>query len=429
MSERASSRPQPTATGADGQSALARASREVRTRGVQAVPSTKHPRRTEARDRHNGQENGGAFSPCEQRSCCHRSSGCPQVAVSGRSSRQSHRDSLLRMAEDDYMSDAFLLEATKQSTRADDVGRFGALGARLGRKRAAKRPADEPEEAPAAGPQSMFATLQRGLSKPIPESNVGHKLLMKMGYKAGQPLGKGAAAAAAAAAAQSTDASGLEQQPEVTTSRRAAVVEPINVLADALKPAREGLGVATARAEKQQQSERLRVAAETVRKRAFVAVTSEQFNQQRIAATLDRARVVCERLDRAADIESNPLWGPPVAAAAPDDADWPPGAVPHQRRELTDAELALVEAGASVKDAVAAVAAAAAAAAPVNVRPFGHARLRACDAIPAQVAEELERVLLYLRNRHLYCFFCAVRYSDDDDMATNCPGVFEKDHD
>ena len=38
-------------------------------------------------------------------------------------------------------------------------------------------------------------------------------------------------------------------------------------------------------------------------------------------------------------------------------------------------------------------------------------------------------LLLYLRNRHLYCFFCGSFYDSLEELARECPGLGEEDHD
>lgn len=46
----------------------------------------------------------------------------------------------------------------------------------------------------------------------------------------------------------------------------------------------------------------------------------------------------------------------------------------------------------------------------------------------ASRADELRRSLVYLRDSHLYCLFCGVRYQSVEDLALNCPGVLEDEH-
>ena len=83
--------------------------------------------------------------------------------------------------EDDYMSEAWL-ERLQQAEQAS-----------AGRKRKPAAPckdADVDAEGVPLGTlklrERMARRLQQGLEQPIPASNIGHKLLAKMGYKAGR---------------------------------------------------------------------------------------------------------------------------------------------------------------------------------------------------------------------------------------------------
>ncbi|KIJ56559.1 hypothetical protein M422DRAFT_57267 [Sphaerobolus stellatus SS14] len=67
--------------------------------------------------------------------------------------------------------------------------------------------------------------------------------------------------------------------------------------------------------------------------------------------------------------------------------------------------------------------------------------LTAKDALPPEVVEEarqfisanapkrLEMVLEYLRAKYFYCFWCGTQYTDLEDLQRNCPGLTEEDHD
>lgn len=43
-------------------------------------------------------------------------------------------------------------------------------------------------------------------------------------------------------------------------------------------------------------------------------------------------------------------------------------------------------------------------------------------------ADTLVDLLQYLRNEHSYCWYCGIRYNDEQDLKENCPGVLEEDH-
>ena len=42
-------------------------------------------------------------------------------------------------------------------------------------------------------------------------------------------------------------------------------------------------------------------------------------------------------------------------------------------------------------------------------------------------SERLARLVVYLRERHRYCFWCKYRYETDE--MKGCPGITEEDHD
>lgn len=46
-----------------------------------------------------------------------------------------------------------------------------------------------------------------------------------------------------------------------------------------------------------------------------------------------------------------------------------------------------------------------------------------------QPRDRLNLVLAYLRDKHVYCFWCGIQYQDEQDMKQQCPGSEEEDHD
>jgi hypothetical protein len=62
---------------------------------------------------------------------------------------------------------------------------------------------------------------------------------------------------------------------------------------------------------------------------------------------------------------------------------------------------------------------------------FGHLFvLKSCvqDVDIETAAAALPSLLQHLRTEHTYCFFCAVKFKDADDLKRSCPGVFLLDH-
>lgn len=45
-----------------------------------------------------------------------------------------------------------------------------------------------------------------------------------------------------------------------------------------------------------------------------------------------------------------------------------------------------------------------------------------------EVLRRLDAVLAHLREQHFYCFYCGCAFNDADDLAQNCPGPSEEDH-
>jgi len=43
--------------------------------------------------------------------------------------------------------------------------------------------------------------------------------------------------------------------------------------------------------------------------------------------------------------------------------------------------------------------------------------------------ERLDKILSYLRLTYSYCFWCGMRYDNQEDMQNSCPGETEDDHD
>lgn len=42
--------------------------------------------------------------------------------------------------------------------------------------------------------------------------------------------------------------------------------------------------------------------------------------------------------------------------------------------------------------------------------------------------ENLQFILDYLRETHLYCIYCGIKGTDEEDLKANCPGPYRVDH-
>jgi hypothetical protein len=126
--------------------------------------------------------------------------------------------------------------------------------------------------------EKMSEALESGLHNPLGESNVGFKLLAKMGFKQGTGLGK-------------------EQQ---------GTAAPVEVL---VKAGRRGLGVDEEERRREETFKRRRVEDATNLRSDFLARQRAGFEARQVARDLERARTLCEALGTAAGIGRSDLWG------------------------------------------------------------------------------------------------------------------------
>ncbi len=50
------------------------------------------------------------------------------------------------------------------------------------------------------------------------------------------------------------------------------------------------------------------------------------------------------------------------------------------------------------------------------------------DFIEQPFTDKLIELLDLLRYEHYYCFYCGIKYENERDLQSNCPGFFEEDH-
>jgi hypothetical protein len=226
--------------------------------------------------------------------------------------------------------------------------------------------------APAPRPQKRARATERldaGLAAPLAEENKGFQMLARMGYQAGQGIG-------------------------ATGDGR---VEPVAV---DLKQNRLGLGAvnkSAARREAQRQQEVALATQQHERQQQAVGELEQQRTkyQQRAAGqfaarNVDRhlraGQAACLTLDTQAGVESNVMW-------RRDQDDAPPAPGDGEEEEAQGGD---------------------------------HEQQQAWEVLPSE--EKLGQLTEYLRTQHCYCIYCAVRYSNAQDLAENCPGLDDADH-
>lgn len=207
---------------------------------------------------------------------------------------------------------------------------------------------------------------EKGLQTKVSEENKGMKMLMKMGFKKGTSLGQG------------------------------GIVEPITV---DLKSGRSGIGMDSElkkRAREQEEEEaRKRVDIDPEDYRATMAQKAKEYKYTRY---INAAVSICEKLDEENDIKSNILWTlKPIQPTT-------------EEEETTEA---IEEKSEEVEEA--------------EKEPVYEQEL--VDKLKALTLEQqLEAINTYLRDTYFYCFWCRAKYSDKNDLDTNCPGIEEEDH-
>jgi hypothetical protein len=159
--------------------------------------------------------------------------------------------------------------------------------------------------------------------------------------------------------------------------------------------------------------------------RAFSQMLSSRFAQRHAARSLRKARSVCEELDERDGIVNNVLLpaasraaAAAAAAAAATAADCASRAKRPRRRFTEEPQEEPGERCPPAADSLPPAGRAAAAAAVVEEEP----------AAPEDDPQLLVALLVYLRDTHQYCLFCATRFGSPEELERDCPGVLECNH-
>ncbi|KAI9220377.1 hypothetical protein BC828DRAFT_405875 [Blastocladiella britannica] len=293
--------------------------------------------------------------------------------------------------DDDYMSAAFLDNAPPPPP-ADTYSQRR------------KRAFHQLNPAPAApAPTSAREKLAVDMQKPLPASNVGMKLLMRMGFEEGAGLGK--------------DGQGI--------------AEPLAVQ---LSAGRVGIGAAAAAREVEESESKRRklITDQALDHGQFREWRGARFMQRTLEQDIAKARKICFQLDGqheageafshfwpvslqpqptdlktvANDDAEDPLDGdddtlglasselPQIGGARAttpglDDEPLDPGAPPFARGPWTD---------------------------------------EAVEFESLSLEDQLNQLLDRLREAYMYCLYCGVAYESTDEMLSSCPGKDRADH-
>ncbi|KAI8356619.1 hypothetical protein EDC96DRAFT_515589 [Choanephora cucurbitarum] len=207
---------------------------------------------------------------------------------------------------------------------------------------------------------------QKGLERSMDESNKGMKMLMKMGFKKGMSLG--------------TD----------------GIREPIKV---DLKSGRGGIGMESElkkRAREQEEEEERERKKTAIDPEDFRSAMAQRMKESKLVRYLTAAVSICEKLDEENNVESNILWILKPVQKEPEEQKAEEGQEEEQQKEE--------EIDSSYP--------------PEEVE----------ELKSLTTEQQLHKVLEYLRNNYLYCFWCSAKYENKSDLDDNCPGLEEDDH-
>ena len=373
--------------------------------------------------------------------------------------------------EEDFMSDKYLLQAEEASKKAKSQVSYSDRR----RKELAESSAKARQKSRA---QREEEVRREGLERSLLESagneaagggggpsglqadSKAVKMMLAMGYKPGQELGSKAAAPQIPQDAESGD--GDVPVPS-------SAVHPIALDSRWQGKVRHGIGssavslaIHRAASDQRQRNTASSSAQDLADFRSRVA--AEQ-TQRHVEKLLDKARHTCEELDRKIlQMEYSPLW----IDVKWMDMDWETQLGENAREILKSAfgdELEqrqggedeqdgskLAEQEAKIRKALEQTAQSkseeageeppnpkpppgtiaeeeAEASSPENVdAPLSSAQ-EARQFCSLEASTRLKLTLEHLRKAHHYCIFCGCQYDDEEDLATNCPGETEEDHD
>ncbi|XP_065369256.1 G patch domain-containing protein 11 [Calliphora vicina] len=279
--------------------------------------------------------------------------------------------------EDDYMSDKFL--AGLQDVRPSLVksrAKKRQIQVEVKHKEHNKKQKELKQLTSAAVDNDR---LQAALSKPLAQENKGFKLLSKMGYKPGQALGKPL----------------KNDETSSSSSMPIRLLEPIGIT---VKTDRQGLGREAALQELNER--RKKIHQERIRKimegeetsiEDFRRRTNQKHEDKFVLNALRRCQVTCENLDVESKLEQPEMpWF------------WP------ERIKETDEE--------DTKDE------------QETGEETNEAEQDNEEAEEFSNQEKLEMLTNYVRTSYIFCYWCGVRYNDEQDLSENCPGLTKDDH-
>ncbi|KAJ7086715.1 hypothetical protein C8R44DRAFT_991558 [Mycena epipterygia] len=353
--------------------------------------------------------------------------------------------------EDDYLAniDKFLIDPAASSAPKtySQIRKEAAKQAKLknDQNRQKSRRQREVESRTEGLSKSLFERAKEEEDAGLVSGNKALSIMMKMGFKPGQALGKPDEAPPVEQPASATP----DDQPIAGPSDAAAIskrlqhkVEPLPINEWAGK---RGIGLGVKRPASPTSAERvakMAKMADDTSHRDFRDRAKQDYEERRAEGRLAPAQRTCASLDEKAGKAFNVLWLNPREPES-----FPPGLTEalnlHTTLEISAPSTQHGREHSSIEGRLRRQMAADALQPPGVLDNTDNDKSAAVDAMqfPSEILEEtshflrlhapdrLHLVVSYLRDNYAYCFWCGTQYDNAEEMHGQCPGEDEEAHD
>lgn len=343
--------------------------------------------------------------------------------------------------EDDYLSDKFLLDthstskpSTYSSLRKEAQKKAFLKNEQNKLKSRRQRELESRDEGLG---KSLFERAKEEVDAGLSSGNKALSIMMKMGFEPGRALGS-AGTIGDATVPDEVPPSETHSAPSNTVNEVPPSHDPTEPLPLNEWAGRKGIGLGK-RARSPNAAERqtkLAKADEEASHHDFRDRAREEYNERQAEARLLPAQRSCATMDEKVGRTYHALW---LNLSNPN--TFPPGLIdalslhggiivptePHGdsiqsrlRRQMQAESLQPLDADDDTPTAKPAISA---------VDQFSPQCLEeAAQFLRLQAQDRLVLVLSYLRKTHFYCFWCGVKYENEEEMESQCPGPDEDVH-
>lgn len=292
-----------------------------------------------------------------------------------KSSRKRPKDKESNVANatssgDDYMSMDFILNA-----QSFDDNRNSVVNKRRKASNKRKLFTDKKEKKYEPPTKKLKVRMEeernKGLAKPISENNIGFKLLSKMGYKNGMIIGK-------------KNNVNKNKNDNNDPNKQIILKEPISIK---IRDKNSGLGIHEAKERKVEALSILIKTQKMKRNNLFKQSIRQKSKHKGLIKDIKQSMIICENLDIQNDVNlTNPIWFKDKEE--------------HKKQATDEYEQDEDE----------------------DIDEIAMLSFNECQ-------DKLKEILIYLRCQHIYCYWCGIKYKDEQEMDKSCPGNDKSLHD